>query len=116
MSKHKDKLHELRRKRAALRAEFNAIVSKESDLPEGEALPEEDTNRLSAIETELEDIRGRLQRLETALEMESDEAKPVEGDAMAKSATGPPSWSRRGHSPKRRHSGPISAASRRRGS
>ena len=80
MSKHKDKLHELRRKRAALRAEFNAIVSKESDLPEGEALPEEDTNRLADIETELEDIRGRLQRLETALEMESDEAKPVEGD------------------------------------
>ena len=80
MSKHKDKLHELRRKRAALGPNSTRLVSKESDLPEGEALPEEDTNRLAEIETELEDIRGRLQRLETALEMESDEAKPVEGD------------------------------------
>ncbi len=80
MAVDKTKLHELRRKKQTLKAEFKAIVAKEDDLPDDQALPAEDTDRLSAIETELTALDGRISRIETALEMDGDGSAPIDGD------------------------------------
>lgn len=94
MTTHRDKLHEIQRrrakieeKRAELRAEFRGIVQRESELPDGEALPDADVSRLAAIEAELESLgtqvdshEAQIARLTSALSMEGDDAAPLAND------------------------------------
>jgi HK97 family phage major capsid protein len=72
------KLHELRRTKQTLKNEYKAIVAKEDELPAGDTLPAEDTDRLGSIETELTALDGRIARIETALEMDGGAADPVD--------------------------------------
>ena len=95
MSTTRDKLHEVQRKRAqqearraTLQTEFKAIVQREAELGEDETLPAEDTGRLSAIEAELAQVADKLgahdaqiERLLTALEMDGNDATPVDPEA-----------------------------------
>lgn len=66
------KLHELRRRKAALKAEYLALVGKETDMPDDEELPEEERNRLVDIENELKRLDARISKVEAALDLESD--------------------------------------------
>ena len=74
----KTKLHEMRRTKQALRDEFKAIVAKEGELPDGETLPAEDTDRLAAIETEMAALDQRIGRVETVLQMDADTSSTVD--------------------------------------
>lgn len=71
------KLKDLRKKRAALAAEFKSIVAREAD---DAALPEADVSRLSAIEGEIAAIDERVKRIEAAIALEGESAEPVAGE------------------------------------
>jgi HK97 family phage major capsid protein len=61
-----ERLHELRRRRAALLAEMQKLVKQEED-PDGEGLSEDQSNEFEELRTELAKLDGRIQRLEAAL-------------------------------------------------
>lgn len=70
----KEKLHELRRRRAALHAKMMAIIKQEDDLPEGESLPEDAVAQFHELQTQIAALDGRIQRLEEALQAQAQEA------------------------------------------
>jgi len=75
-----NKLAELRRKRAALVADFKSLVMKEGELPDGESLPDDDSQRMAAIEADVAAHDGRISRLEILQELEAGTAVDPESD------------------------------------
>ena len=74
------KLHELRRTKAALKAEMRTLAQKAADLPEGEELSKEDTDRFGQLESQVADHDKRIDLLERAQGEDGDEADPVAPD------------------------------------
>lgn len=72
------KLHELRRKKAALAAEMKTLAQKAADLPDGEELSKDDSDRFDELERMVQDCAARCERMERAMAAEGDGADPVE--------------------------------------
>jgi HK97 family phage major capsid protein len=62
----RERLHELRRRRALMLAEMEKLIKQEED-PDGEGLSEDQSNEFEKLRTELAKLDGRIQRLEAAL-------------------------------------------------
>lgn len=74
------KLHELQRARATKSARMLEIANKESELPEGDSLPEADASEFEALKTQIAELDGRISRLEEAMAADAASADPAEGD------------------------------------
>lgn len=72
-----EKLHELRRKRAALTARMEAIVGKDADLPDGESLPQEEVSEFDALKAQVAAMDVRISRVEDVIAAQASEAEPV---------------------------------------
>jgi HK97 family phage major capsid protein len=80
MSVFSAKLKELRHQQALLRKEAIALVAKEMAMKDGEEMPESEAARLAEIEGQLSALTARIERVETALQMEGDSAQDVGSD------------------------------------
>jgi HK97 family phage major capsid protein len=101
-------LADLRRDRAVavtkingLKREYVALVKREGELPDGEALPDADRTKLDELtdsiaehEAALSDHEDRISRAETALGYEAGAAEPVDGEGEGERA-GPAGTTRR---------------------
>jgi len=87
-----EKLHELRRARAALTARMAAIVSKEDGMPEGTVLPEEEVSEFDALKVQVAAMDVRIGRVEDVIAAQANEAEPVvqaaDGTGEGSDATG----------------------------
>lgn len=73
-------IKELKRQRAGKAARMMAIATKESDLPEGEALPEADVSEYEALKIEIAALDGRISRLEEAIAAQAAAASAMEDE------------------------------------
>jgi len=74
----KQKLHELRRQRAAYVDQMKALATREADMAEGEALSDEDKALFDTAEKAVKALDERLGRLEAAMGADADAAKEME--------------------------------------
>ena len=63
----REKLHELRRKRAELRTKLEPFIKADEDRPNGEPMGDEDKSAFEAIMAELKELEDRIDRCERAL-------------------------------------------------
>jgi hypothetical protein len=87
-----ERLHELRRARAALiaqrrerTAEYTELARRQADLPEGEELPDEEKTRfdeileaIQGLDAKITDHDARIERLEQAIQLEAGNASDTE--------------------------------------
>lgn len=77
MSTFRAKLHELWRRKAALKAEALELLAKETDLPEGEQPDAAEGERLAVIKAEMENLEAKIRRVESAIELEAETTAPI---------------------------------------
>lgn len=78
----RDKLHELKHKRAKLVEEMRILVKQDEERPDGEAMSEESSAAFDDLKDAIADIEGRITRLETLMMASApdDEGKAEGGD------------------------------------
>jgi HK97 family phage major capsid protein len=79
---YREKLHELKRKRAALREKLAPFIKADEERPAGEKMAEEDQNAFEAIMAELQELEERIARCERAMEnsVPESEQRAANGD------------------------------------
>jgi HK97 family phage major capsid protein len=89
-----ERLHELKRKRAVLIAErrekvaeYRALAERQADLPDGEELPDDERTKLDqileaiqALDSKVQDHDSRIDSLEKAIKLESENASEAGDD------------------------------------
>ena len=71
------KLHELKRQKAALVTKMKAIVTKEDEMKEGEALSDEDKTAFEDLKDQVEALEARIGRVEDVMAAQAEAAEPV---------------------------------------
>jgi HK97 family phage major capsid protein len=80
---YRDKLHELQRKRSALREQVAAFIKQDEDRPEGEPMSDDDKTKFDQIMAELQELEDRIARCEraiTAAAPDDDQARADNGN------------------------------------
>lgn len=83
-----EKIHDLLRARDTYAAELKAIAAREADLPEDEALADDDAARFASLEKSIDTLDARIARMEGAAKKAAAGARPVAGASDEDEAEG----------------------------
>lgn len=84
------RLHELKNKRAQKVASIKALINKEAELPDDQTLPQEDLDTITQLQGEIAALDERIGRAESLLNIEGDNADPLDPDNEPETMAGDP--------------------------
>ena len=80
----RERVHELKQRRAELRKQLEPFTEKDLTRPAGEAMTKEDSDAFEAIMAELQELEARIERCERAVEAAIPKAADDNGDDKPK--------------------------------